>query len=102
MAAAAVMSTGVGGDLESCRTEVLSFLRMLSWRIASVEVKRWTAEGRLHAVRRWEKVTNDLEGLRKWEKVTSDLESLTEEIAEFIAGSEIRTGATVLVRRKVG
>ena len=87
MAAAAMMSTGLASDLESCRRDVLNFLQMLRWRIASVEVKRWTAEGLLHA-------------MRSWETVTGDLESLADEIAQFIAGSEIEAGAVVLVRRE--
>jgi hypothetical protein len=87
MAAAAMMSTGLATDLESCRGDVLNFLQALRWRIASVQVKRWTAEGLLHAV-------------RNWETVTSDLETLTDEIAQFIAGSEIATGAVLLVRHE--
>jgi hypothetical protein len=85
MAAVAVFSTGFAGDLESCRRDVLDFLLMLSWHIASVEVERWKIEGLLHAVRRWESVTPDLEGLAK-------------EIAHFIVGNEAIKTATVLVR----
>ncbi|MGA7763537.1 MAG: hypothetical protein WCA59_17465 [Candidatus Binataceae bacterium] len=79
------MSTGLTNDLESCHRDVLNFLRMPRWRIASVEVKRWTAEGLLHAV-------------RKWETVTCDLDELAHEIAQFITGGEVETGAIVLVR----
>ena len=87
MAAAAVMSTGIAGGLESCHRDVLNFLQILRWRVASVEVKRWTAEGLLDAV-------------RSWETVTSDLESLAEEIAKFITSGKFGTGAIVLVRRE--
>jgi hypothetical protein len=54
MAAVAVFSTGLANDveLESCRRDVLNFLLMLSWHIASVEVERWRIEGLLHAARR--------------------------------------------------
>jgi hypothetical protein len=89
MAAAAVMSTGLARDLESCRRDVLNFLQMLSWHIASVEVRRWTVEGLLHAV-------------RKWGTVTSDIESLAEKIAQFVTGSEIAAGAIVVVQREAG
>ncbi len=87
MAATAIMSTGVVNDLESCRHDVLNFLQILCWQIASVEVKRWTVEGMLQAVRRWE-------------SVASDLENLAEEIAHFIAKSEVEARAVVLVRRE--
>ena len=86
MAAAAVMSTGLTRDLESCRRDVLNFLRLLRWRIASVEVRRLTADGILHAV-------------RKWETVADDLETLAQEIAQFSTGGEVETGAIVLVRK---
>jgi hypothetical protein len=85
MAAAAILSTGLAGDLDSCRKDVLNFLRMVSWHIASVEVKRWRIEGLRHAV-------------HKWETVPSDLESLAKEIAQFIVGSETVKTATILVR----
>jgi hypothetical protein len=86
MGAAAVLSTGSAADLDSCRQDVLNFLRTLSWRVASVEVERWRSEGLLHAVRRWETVTTDLEGL-------------AQEIAQFvIENRRVKTGAIVLVR----
>lgn len=85
MAAVAVFSTGLASDLESCRREVLNFLLVLSWHIASVEVERWRSEGLLHAVHKWETVTTDLEGLAR-------------EIAQFIVGNEAVKTATVLVR----
>jgi hypothetical protein len=56
------------------------------WRIASVEVRRLTADGLLHAV-------------RKWEAITGDLETLAREIAQFSTGGEVETGAIVLVRK---
>ena len=87
MAAHAMMSTGFPTDLEACRRDVANFLQWMRWRIASVEVRRLTADGMLHAV-------------RKWEVVTEDLESLAEEIAKFAAGSDLETGAIVLVRRE--
>ena len=85
MAAIAVFSNGRPSDLESCRTDVLNFLLMLSWHIASVEVERWRSEGLLHAVHKCETVTTDLEGLAR-------------EIAQFIVGNEAVKTATVLVR----
>jgi hypothetical protein len=85
MAAAAILSTGFASDLDSCRRDVLNFLSMLSWHIASVEVERWRSEGLLHAVRRWEAATNDLE-------------ALAQEVAQFIIGTEQVRTATVLVR----
>jgi len=87
VAAHAMMSTGFPTDLEACRRDVANFLHWMRWRIASVEVRRLTADGMLHAV-------------RKWEVVTEDLESLAEEIAKFAAGSDLETGAIVLVRRE--
>jgi hypothetical protein len=81
------MSTGITSDLESCRRDVLNFLQMLRWRIASVEVKRWTADGMVLAVRRWQS------------EVSADLDELAHEIAWFITVSEVEAGATVLVRR---
>jgi hypothetical protein len=42
----AVSSTGLLNGLQSCRNDdVLSFLEMLSWHIASVELKVWTSDG---------------------------------------------------------
>jgi hypothetical protein len=43
-----------------------------------------------------------LYAVRKRETVTTDLESLAQEIAQFITGSEVEAGATVLVRRGYG
>jgi hypothetical protein len=91
MEAVAMMSTGFCSDFESCRRDVANFL--LQWvrrRISSVEVRRLTSDGLLHAVRKWEAA------------VTGDLESLAEEIAKFAAGSELETGAIVLVRKAPG
>lgn len=85
MAAAAVLSTGPTKDLESCRADVLTFLQVLSWYIAAVEVNVWTSEG------------SSL-GHRKWAG-TADLRGLAEQIAQFITGSAVEVGATVLVRR---
>ena len=82
-----MMSTGLASDLGSCRRDVENFFQVLRWRIASVEVKRWTAEGMVLAV-------------RKWEAVAGDLDTLSHEIAQFITGGEIKTGAIVLVRRE--
>jgi hypothetical protein len=48
-----------------------------------------TADGMLHAV-------------RKWEAVTDDLETLAQEIAQLATGGEVETGAVVLVRREAG
>jgi hypothetical protein len=85
MAAAAILSTGFASDLDTCRRDVLSFLSILSWHIASVEVERWRSEGPFHAVRRWEPATTDLEGL-------------AQEVAQFIIGTDQVRTATVLVR----
>jgi len=72
MAAAAVLSTGLLNGLQSCRNDdVLSFLEMLSWHIASVEVKVWTSDGLP-----W--------GFWKWKKDTTDFWNLAEEIVRFI------------------
>jgi hypothetical protein len=84
MAAAAVFSTGLSNDFDSCRRDVLNFLHMLSWHIASVEVERWKIEGLLHAVRKWETV--------------GDLDGLAQEIAQFIIENDGVKTATVLVR----
>jgi hypothetical protein len=85
MAAAAVLSIGAAMDLDSCRVDVLNFLRMLSWYNVCVEVERWSKEGLLHTVRRWESVAPDLEGL-------------AQEIARFIVGNEAAKIVTVLVQ----
>ena len=85
MARAAVMSTGLLYDLDSCCEEVLAFLRMLSWHIAAVEVKLWTSEGLPH-------------GLRKWNPDMTDLERLAQEIAQFITENDMEIRATVLAR----
>jgi hypothetical protein len=86
LAAAAALSTGVTKDLDSCRKDVLAFLRMLRWRVMSVEVKLWTAFGSPH-------------GTRKWEADGADYETLAESVAQFITGSELETGAIVIARR---
>jgi hypothetical protein len=86
MAAAATMSTGLTSDLESCRDDVLNFLRRLRWRIAAVEVKRWTAGGFLHEV-------------RKWESIEKDLVELAHEIAQFVTEGGAMMGGTVLIHR---
>ena len=88
MGAAAVLSTGLASDLDSCRTDVLNFLRVLSWHIASVEVERRRIEGWLHAVRKWETI--------------GDLDGLAQEIAQFIIGDDIVETATVLVQSRSG
>ncbi len=85
MAAAAVLSIGAAMDLDSCRVDVLNFLRMLSWYNVCVEVERWSKEELLHTVRRWESVAPDLEGL-------------AQEIARFIVGNEAAKIVTVLVQ----
>jgi hypothetical protein len=85
MAAAAVLSIRSAIDLDSCRVDVLNFLRMLSWHNVCVEVERWRKEGLLHTVRRWESVAPDLEGL-------------AQEVAGFIVGNEAAETVTVLVR----
>ena len=87
MAAAATMSTGLTSDLESCRDDVLNFLRRLRWRIAAVEVKRWTAGGFLHEVRKWESV------------IEKDLMELAHEIAQFVTEGGAMMGGTVLIHR---
>jgi hypothetical protein len=89
MAADAMMSTGFGIDPESCRRDVANFLQWVRWRIASVEVRRLTADGVLHAV-------------RNWEAAAGDLKTLAHEIAQFITGGEVETGAILLVRREAG
>ena len=86
MAAAAVLSTGVTKDLDSCRRDVLAFLQMLRWRVMSVEVRLWTAFGLPH-------------GAREWEADGADYETLAESVARFITGSGVETGAIVLARR---
>ena len=87
MAAHAMMSTGFCSDMESCRRDVANFLQWVRWRVDSVEVRRLTADGLLHAV-------------RKWEAVTVDRETLAHEIAQFSTGGEVETGAIVLVLRE--
>jgi hypothetical protein len=87
LAAAAALSTGVTKDLDSCRKDVLAFLRMLRWRVMSVEVKLWTAFGAPH-------------GTRKWEADGADYETLAESVARFITGSELETGAIVIARSR--
>lgn len=86
MAAVAVLSTGPLNGVHSCRNDVLAFLQVLSWRIAAVEVNVWTSEG-------------SPAGFRKWETGATDLWNLAEEIAQFITGSAVEGGATVLIRR---
>jgi hypothetical protein len=86
VAAAAVLSTGVTKDLDSCRRDVLAFLRMLRWRVISVEVRLWTDLG-LRA------------GTREWGADGVDYETLAEGVARFITGGEAETGAIVLARR---
>ena len=88
MGAAAVLSTGLTSDLDSCRADVLNFLRVLSWHISSVEVERWRIEELFHAVRKWETV--------------GDLEGLAQEVAQFIIGEDVVKTATVLVRSQSG
>jgi hypothetical protein len=86
VAAAAVLSTGVTKDLDSCRRDVLAFLRMLRWRVISVEVRLWSDLG-LRA------------GTREWGADGVDYETLAEGVARFITGGEAETGAIVLARR---
>lgn len=87
MAGAAVLSTGFfPNDSDSCRREVLAFLRILAWPISAVEVNLWTSDGLPH-------------GFRKWEVAKIDLYDLAREIAQFITESDVRTTATVLARR---
>jgi hypothetical protein len=86
LAAAAVLSTGVTRDLDACRRDVLAFLQMLRWRVVSVEVRLWTAFGLPH-------------GTREWEADGADYGTLAENVARFITGGEVETGAIVLARR---
>ena len=89
MAAQAMMSTGFCSDLESWSRDVANFFQWVRWRIASVEVRRLTADRVASAV-------------RKWKAVTGDLETLAHEIAQFSTGGKVETGAIVLVRREAG
>ena len=53
---------------------------MLSWHVTSVEVSLWTSSGLPH-------------GVRKWKADKTDFERIAQEIAQFITGSEVETGA---------
>jgi hypothetical protein len=88
MAAVAVLSTGPVNDLDACRSDVLAFLKALSWNIAAVEVKLWTSDGLPL-------------GFRKWEPDTMDPWKLAEEIAHLITDC-VAGGATVLLRQRAG
>ncbi len=54
----------------------------------SVEVKLWTVFGLPH-------------GTREWEADGDDYETLAENVARFITGTEVETGAIVIARRSL-
>lgn len=83
---AAVLSTGVAKELDSCRKDILAFLRMLRWRVAALQVKVWTVLGLLY-------------GERSWTCDGSDYETLAESVARFITESDVETCAIVLAHR---
>jgi hypothetical protein len=72
MAAAATLSTGPSRDFESCRTDILAFLRALPWQIATVEVHLWEV-GLPHGSRRW------------LPDEATDFGKFADELAQFVA-----------------
>jgi hypothetical protein len=86
MAAAATLSTGPSRDFESSRADILAFLQALPWRIATVEVRLWTAAGLPHGSRRW--VPDE----------ATDFGKLADELAQFVAADGV--SATIHVRER--
>ena len=81
---AAVLSIGATQDFSTCQKDIESFLHMLPWQVARLEVKLWTSSGPPLVTRRWE--------------VQGNLDDLVAEAARFVTGYPFETGATLLAQ----